>query len=150
MVALASSIVALATLMNAIEPSAKAHARSISASTKLNSTGTARLHLVDAEGSQLIEEGPVSGALVGSARAELHTGAVFTAKFTIQTHNGSITGYGRALPHGAGRYQSFNGSFVAAAGSGRYAHISGHAGLYGVFDRRTDAVVIQTSGTLTY
>ena len=59
-------------------------------------------------------------------------------------------GGGRATPHGSGRYQSFSGSFQATHGSGRYANVSGHAGLYGVFDRRTDSVVIQTTGTLTY
>jgi hypothetical protein len=88
--------------------------------------------------------------LSGTARAELHTGAMFTATFTIRTREGSITGQGRATPHGSGRYQSFGGSFVATSGSGRYKHVSGRAGLSGVFDRRTDAVVIQTTGTLNY
>ncbi len=116
----------------------------------MSGTANAHLHLVKAEGSQLIEEGPVSGVLVGSTRGELVTGAVFTASFTIHTRAGSISGHGRATPHGSGRYQSFSGSFLATGGSGRYAHINGRAGLYGVFDRRTDSVVIQTTGTLTY
>lgn len=117
----------------------------------LSGTATAHLHLVKAEGSQLLEEGSVSGTLTGSARAKLHIGATFTANFTIHTHAGAITGSGLARPHGSGRYQSFSGSFLATAGTGRYAHISGRAGLYGVFDRRTDSVVIQTSGgKLTY
>jgi hypothetical protein len=117
----------------------------------LSGTATAHLHLIEAEGSELIEEGPVTGALTGTARAELHTGAVFKATFTIHTRAGSITGEGRATPHGAGRYQSFSGSFRATSGSGRYAHISGRAGLYGVYDRRTDSVVIQTTdGALSY
>lgn len=121
------------------------------AATVLQGTATAHLHLVTAEGSELIEEGPVSGTLIGSAHARLHTGAVFTASFTIHTAAGSISGRGKATPHGSGRYQSFAGSFTATGGSGRYAHISGHAGLYGVFDRRTDSVVIQTTGgKLTY
>jgi hypothetical protein len=126
------------------------HTRAQTART-LSGTATAHLHLIEAEGSKLIEEGPVTGALTGTARAELHTGAVFKATFTIHTHAGSITGEGRATPHGAGRYQSFSGSFRATSGSGRYAHINGHAGLYGVYDRRTDGVVIQTTdGTLSY
>jgi hypothetical protein len=124
---------------------------SVASARVLEGTATAHMHLIRAEGSELVEEGPVSGALVGSAKAELHTGAVFTASFTIRTSAGSISGHGQANPHGSGRYQSFSGSFVATGGSGRYAHISGHAGLYGVFDRRTDSVVIQaTGGTLTY
>jgi hypothetical protein len=117
----------------------------------LTGTATAQLHLVKANGARLIEEGPVTGALRGSARAELDLGAIFTAAFTIYTHTGSITGKGQANPHGAGRYESFSGSFQAIKGSGRYAHITGRAALYGVFDRRTDSVVIQTTGgKLTY
>jgi hypothetical protein len=142
---LAILIAAMTAVSSAAGRGALAHA-----ARTLNGAATARLHLVRAEGSELIEEGPVSGALAGSAHAELITGAVFTANFTIDTHGGSITGHGHATPHGSGRYQSFSGSFQATHGTGRYAHISGHAGLYGVFDRRTDSVVIQTTGTLSY
>jgi hypothetical protein len=116
----------------------------------LSGTATAHLHLVKVDGSRLIEVGPVSGALVGSARAELRTGAVLKGSFTIKTRRGTITGHGQAQPHGSGRYQSFSGWFLASSGTGRYAHISGRAGLYGVFDIRTDAVVIQTAGKLSY
>lgn len=120
------------------------------AARSLNATTTAHLHLVRAEGSQLFEEGSVSGSLTGSMHAQLETGAVFSGSFTMRTHAGSIYGHGRATPHGAGRYQSFSGSFVVTGGSGRYAHISGHAGLYGVFDRRSDSVIVQTAGKLPY
>jgi hypothetical protein len=119
-------------------------------SRSLNGTATAHLHLLKPEGSRLIEVGPVSGALVGSARAELSTGAIFKGSFTIHTRVGSITGHGQASPHGSGRYQSFSGWFLATGGSGRYAHIKGRGGLYGVFDRRNDSVVIQTTGRFTY
>lgn len=120
------------------------------AARSLNGTATAKLHLTKAEGSTLIEEGPVTGSLPGTAQAELHTGSVFTGTVTIHTHGGSITGHGTANPRGTGRYQSFSGTFTALRGTGRYKHISGHAGLYGVFDRRTDATTIQTSGKLSY
>lgn len=116
----------------------------------LNATTTAHLHLVKAEGSELLEEGPVSGALPGSMRADLKTGAVFTGSFTTHTHGGSIKGRGSAKPHGSGRYQSFSGSFTVTGGTGRYAHVNGRAGLYGVFDRRTDSAVVQTTGKLSY
>ncbi|HSZ12702.1 MAG TPA: hypothetical protein VK790_01540 [Solirubrobacteraceae bacterium] len=120
------------------------------AARSLNGSATAHLHLVRPEGSMLIEEGPATGALAGSMHADLHTGAVFTGTFTIHTGGGSIDGHGKAVPHGSGRFQSFSGSLLVTGGSGRYAHVSGHAGMYGVFDRRTDSVVIQTTGTLTY
>jgi hypothetical protein len=143
MAACALPIGALAATAAGREPAAHA-------AHTLNGNATAHLHLVKAEGSQLVEEGPVSGALVGSASADLHTGALFTASFTIRTHEGSISGHGQATPHGSGRYQSFAGSFTATSGSGRYTHVRGRAELYGVFDRRTDSVLIQTVGTLSY
>lgn len=120
------------------------------AARSLNATTTAHLHLVKAEGSELFEEGAVSGSLPGSMQAKLKTGAVYTGSFTTHTHGGSIKGYGNATPHGAGRYQSFSGTFIVTGGTGRYAHVNGHAGLYGVFDRRTDAVTVQTTGKLSY
>jgi hypothetical protein len=120
------------------------------ASKILDGKATAHLHLVRPEGSQLIEEGPVTGALSGSARADFHTGSEFTGTVTILTHAGGITGRGRAAPHGEGRYQSFSGSFTVTSGTGRYIHIHGRAGLYGVFDRRKESVEIQTTGTFTY
>jgi len=135
-------LVAGALLMSMAGPAAAART--------LNGGAAAHLHLIQAEGSLLTEEGPVTGALAGSMRAQLHTGALFSASFTLHTHQGTITGCGTARPHGTGRYQSFSGSFTATGGSGRYAHVKGHAGLYGVLDRRTDSVVIQTTGTLTY
>jgi hypothetical protein len=127
-------------------------ARGISAHSarRLNGTAIAHLHLIRAEGSQLIEEGPVSGELSGYARANFQTGAQFSGTVTIHTHGGAITGRGRATPHGSSRYQSFSGSFTAASGTGRYSHISGRAGLYGVFDRRSDSVVIQTTGSFAF
>jgi hypothetical protein len=116
----------------------------------LSGTATAHLSLDRPQGKTLIEHGPVSGALVGTVHAELHTGAVFKASFKITTHAGTITGHGEATPHGSGRYQSFSGTFIVTSGSGRYAHIHGHAGLYGVVDRRTDNVTVQTTGKLSY
>lgn len=139
-----TAAILLTAPVGAREPSAHA-------SHVLGGTATAHLHLISADGSKLIEEGPASGALTGTTHAELHLGALFTGTFTIRTARGTISGYGRATPHSTGRYQSFSGSFIASHGSGRYAHIRGRAGLYGVFDRRTDSVVIQTTGgSLTY
>jgi hypothetical protein len=136
----------LASAASAASPSPVAHA-----AHALRGTATVHLAPVRVEGAKFIEEGPVTGALTGSARAELHLGATFTASFTIHTRNGSLTGHGQANPHGSGRYQSFSGTLTATSGTGRYAHIHGHAGLYGTVDRRTDKVTIQaTGGTLAY
>lgn len=120
------------------------------AARTLSGTATVHLSLDRAQGKTLIEHGPVSGVLVGTVHAELRTGAILKASFTITTHGGTITGHGEAAPHGSGRYQSFSGTFIVAGGTGRYAHIRGHAGLYGVFDRRTENVTVQTTGKLSY
>jgi hypothetical protein len=149
-VVFATIIAAIALLIGANQSSAAGRSAPAHVAGTLHGTANAHLHLVRAEGSELFEEGAVSGALSGSAHGEFHTGAVFTASFTIRTHDGTISGHGQATPHGSGRYQSFSGSFLATNGSGRYAHIHGRGGLYGVFDRRTDSIVIQTPGTLTY
>jgi hypothetical protein len=125
-------------------------ARAVAASV-LKGIATAHLHLIEAEGATLIEEGKVTGALTGEARAELHAGGVFKARFTIKTRAGDIYGEGEAKPSGDGRYQSFKGTFRATHGSGRYAHIKGQAELYGVYDRQKESATIQTTGgKLTY
>jgi hypothetical protein len=116
----------------------------------LNGAATAHLHLVKPDGAQLYEEGPVTGALPGTMRATVDTGALFTGTFTIYTHNGQITGRGRATSHGSGRYESFSGTITITGGSARYAHAHGQAGLYGTLDRRTYAIVIQTTGRFSY
>ncbi|HEV3048501.1 MAG TPA: hypothetical protein VGY13_14195 [Solirubrobacteraceae bacterium] len=115
----------------------------------LNGSDTAHLHLLHV-GENLLEEGLSSGILPGHMRAELHVGPVFTGSFTIYTDKGRISGEGRANPHGSGRYQSFSGTWTVTSGSGQYAHVHGRDSLSGVFDRRTYAVVVTTTGSLSY
>jgi hypothetical protein len=115
----------------------------------LDGADSATLHLVR-PGERLLEEGAVTGALPGRMRAELNIGPVYKGSFTIYTRNGRINGIGTATPHGAGRYQSFAGWLNVTSGSGLYAHVHGRNHLYGVFDRRTYAVTIKTTGSLTY
>jgi|SRR5271166_1067086 len=115
----------------------------------LSGTDTAHLHLVHS-GELLLEEGPTSGSLAGHMRAELRIGPTYTGSFAIYTSKGRISGNGKASPHGSGRYQSFAGTLTVTSGSGLYAHVHGLDGLYGVFDRRTYAVVVTTTGRLSY
>jgi hypothetical protein len=114
------------------------------------STDTAHLSLIHASGAMLYERGHVAGTIPGSMRANLEIGASFSGSFTIYTSSGEIVGRGRAIPHGSGRYESFTGTMTITGGSGRYAHVRGTARLYGTFDRRTYAFVIQTAGKLDY
>ncbi len=129
---------------------ARGRAPSARVAGTLNATDTAHLHYLRSSGSHLYEEGAATGTLPGTMRAHCDIGAVFTASFTIYTHSGTISGHGSASPHGSGIYESFSGSLLVTGGTGRYAHAHGHAGLYGTFDRRTYALVVQTTGHLSY
>jgi hypothetical protein len=147
--ALAIPVVA-ASVSAGFSSAAVTHTPSARAARALSGTVTATLHLVKPDGADLIEEGPVSGLLHGAARGAVRTGVKFRGTFTLRTRSGSISGSGTATPRGSTRYQSFKGVFTATGGTGRYAHIHGHSGLYGTFDRRSEAVTIQTQGTLYY
>jgi hypothetical protein len=116
----------------------------------LKASDTAHLRYLSASGSLLLEEGQTSGTLPGKMRAHVDVGSTFTGNFTTYTRYGTITGHGKATPHGSGRYESFSGTLVVTGGSGRYAHAHGTAGLYGTFDRDNYAFVVQTTGTLLY
>ena len=100
-------------------------------------------------GSHLFEEGTAHGTLPGRVRAECDLGATFAAKVTIYTSAGTIQGHGTATPHASGIYESFSGTMTITGGTGRYAHAHGHAGLYGVFNRRSYALTVQLIGSLS-
>jgi hypothetical protein len=121
------------------------------AARTLNATDTGDLHFIPpAHGSEVYEEGTARGTLPGSMRAHCKIGAVVEANFTIYTRGGTITGHGKATPNGSGEYESFAGSILVTSGTGRYAHAHGRAGLYGTFNRKTYALVVQTTGQLSY
>jgi hypothetical protein len=127
-----------------------AHALRAHAARSLNATDTAKLHYIKHTGSQLIEEGTAQGTLPGTMHARASLGTTFTASFTINTHDGTITGHGTATPHGSGLTENFAGTLIVTGGTGRYAHAHGHGGLTGTFNRRTYAIVIKTTGSLSY
>jgi hypothetical protein len=142
----------LATATQSVHASAYTSRRSgrAHAAHVLNATDTAHLRYVSSSGSLLFDEGDATGTLPGSMRVHLDLGTTFTGTFTIYTSGGSIEGHGSATPHGSGTYESFSGSLTVTGGSGRYAHAHGHGGLYGTFDRDNYALVIKTTGSLTY
>jgi len=155
---LASAALSLAMLLaGTLGPAAQSagargssHDVALIASRVLDATDTAHLHYVSASGSLLFEEGSASGSLPGKMQLHGEVGPTLSASFTVSLHGGTISGRGTAKAHGAGRYESFAGSLTITGGTGRYAHAHGHAGLYGVFDRRTYALTVQTTGRLLY
>jgi hypothetical protein len=113
----------------------------------------AHLRKTAVEGAVVFEEGQAEGALRGAMRVRLDTNVPFRAWFTLRTRDGTLRGYGSATPcetRCSGHYESFRGPLVIDGGSGLYAHARGHGGLYGVFDRETYGVEVQTTGTLSY
>lgn len=120
------------------------------AARTLNATDTAHLHYVNGSGAELFEEGTASGSLPGKMQVHGEVGPTLSASFTVFLHGGTIRGRGTAKAHGAGRYESFAGSLTITGGTGHYEHAHGHAGLYGIFDRRNYALTVQTTGRLLY
>jgi hypothetical protein len=117
----------------------------------VNDTG--HLLLLHASGEILSEVGPVSGTLPGTANVRLDVGSEHvSASFTIRVRGGgSITGTGRATLHSSGRYTSFGGTLSVTRGTGRYAHARGNGKLYGVIERKSEDLTVQTrEGTLNY
>jgi hypothetical protein len=131
-------------------PGARASQPAHSART-LSATDTAHLHYIHNSGAELVETGTATGMLPGSMQAHVSIGSSISGRFTIHVHSGgSISGHGTATPHGSGTYESFSGSLTVTGGTGRYTHAHGHAGLYGTFNRKTYALVVQTTGRLSY
>lgn len=111
----------------------------------------AHLHLTSTNGSLLIEEGPVTGAIPGTVKANFTIAANVTSTFTIYARSGgSITGQGSGALHSTGTTSSFGGSLKVTGGSGRYKHAHGTGGFSGQINRKTFAVTVQTSGKLSY
>jgi hypothetical protein len=117
----------------------------------LNATDTAYLHMVGESGSLIAEEGSATGGFPGNVKARFNIGATITAYFTIYPRGGgSISGHGSATLHSSGAYSSFGGTMSVNHGTGHFAHAHGNGGLYGVINRRTYALTVQTTGKLYY
>jgi hypothetical protein len=110
----------------------------------------ARLHYVNARGAYLIEEGRASGSLAGVVKATIKITADISGSFTFYPRGGSISGRGSGKLHESGAYASFGGTVTVLGGTGRYSHAHGGGRLYGVYNRKTLGVEIQTTGTLAY
>jgi hypothetical protein len=130
---------------------ASARASSARAARTLNVTDEAHLRVIHTSGELLEEEGPATGALPGIVRVRFRIGATVSGAFTIYPHGGgSISGQGSARLHSTGAYASFGGSMTVDRGSGRYTHAHGRGGFYGTVNRHNDALVVQTTGRLSY
>jgi hypothetical protein len=111
------------------------------------------LHLIKSSGSLLIDEGSASGTIPGKVRVRFvyNGNPAVSASITIFGHAGSINAHGSGkLSSPNSPSPSFKGALTISGGSGRFAHASGSGHLYGVFYRRSYAMVVQTEGSLRY
>jgi hypothetical protein len=145
-----TALTACSVILHYASADAKSPAHA-SAAHVLSGNDDATLHLVHANGSTLYEEGRASGALPGTVHARLHIGANFTGRFVFYTRSGALSGHGSAKSHqGRYPYVSFSGTADITSGTHRYIYVRGSLGFYGVLNRNSSAIQMQTRGTLTY
>lgn len=119
----------------------------------LNVRDEGHLHFVHASGSTILDEGYVSGTFPGTARARfVYDGEPrVSAQITISGHGGAVSARGAGtLNSPTNPSPSFHGHMTIEGGSGRYAHIHGGGELYGVYNRRSYALIVQAIGRLSY
>lgn len=132
---------------------AASHAVTARAAHVVSVKDEGHLHMVSNSGSNLVEEGPVTGTIPGKVRVNFNIGPTVYASFTIYVKGGgSISGSGHGTLHSTSAYSTFGGSLSVSHGTGRYAHAHGTGGLYGAINRRSSTypMTVQTTGKLYY
>lgn len=145
-----ASLALVACVALVVDAHAASPRRTAHAARTVNISDKAHLRPVSESGANLVEEGEATGSLPGRVRVRFNLGVIVYASFSISTPYGSISGSGSSKLHGTGVWDSFGGTVTVAHGTGRYLHARGHAGFYGVINRRTDVSNVQTTGTLAY
>jgi hypothetical protein len=144
--ALASSLCATLALSAQASPRARA-ARSMSVKDE------AKLHFVHSSGPTLSDEGLARGTLPGRVKISFtYTGSpTVGSQLTIYSSAGSIRARASGrLSSPTSPTPSFKGSMFVTGGTGRYSHAGGGGTLYGVFYRRSYALVVQAQGSMHY
>jgi len=111
------------------------------------------LRFVRASGSQLLDEGRVSGTFPGWVKVRfVYNGEpTVSARFTISGSGGSISARGSGrLNSPVNPNPSFRGRMSTTGGTGRYAHVHGGGEMFGVFSRRSYGLTVQAIGKLPY
>jgi hypothetical protein len=123
------------------------------ATRSLNVRDEGHLRFVKGSGSQLLDEGRVTGTFPGWVKVRFTYNGEPTVRASLTIYGGG----GTISARGSGRLSSptslnpsFRGRMYATGGSGRYAHLHGSGEMFGVFHRRTYELTVQAIGDLSY
>lgn len=114
--------------------------------------GTAYFHLVRKSGNTLYERGTATGSLPGTVSGRFVTGITrVTGTVTFYpSSGGSLTLTAVGYPQSAGTITRFSGNLAVRRGTGRFARALGSGTLTGSANRRSWAITVHASATLTY
>jgi hypothetical protein len=141
------------TILLAAAVSANATGPPAHAARTLNVKDEAKLHFVRSSASTILDEGNATGTIPGAIKITFtYTGSPnVSAQFTISGARGSIKVRASGkLSSPTNPKPSFKGGLTVTGGSGRYAHAHGAGALYGVFYRRSYAILVQAQGAIHY
>jgi hypothetical protein len=144
---------ALAIVLTGMSISAQAARPEAQAAHVLTVKDEAKLRFVKSSGSTLSDEGPATGTIPGKVKIVFtYPGSpIVSSQLTIYGSSGSIRVRASGkLSSPTNPKPSFKGGLTITGGSGRYSHAHGSGTLYGVFNRRTYAMVVQAQGTIHY
>lgn len=142
-----------ASLLTGMSISAQAAGPHAQTAHSLTVKDEAKLRFVKSSGSTLSDEGPATGTIPGKVKLVFtYTGSpTVGSQLTIYGSSGSIRVRASGkLSSPTNPKPSFKGALTIIGGSGRYSHANGSGTLYGVFNRRTYAMVVQAQGTIHY
>jgi hypothetical protein len=148
----AATAVLLTCLAAVVPATAQSSARAQFART-LSVKDEARMHLIRSSGSTLFDEGPAMGTIPGKVKVRfIYNGnPTVSARITIYGRSGTIEAACSArLSNPTSPAPSFKGTLTLAHASGHYAGAHGSGHVYGVFNRRSYAITVQTEGTMHY
>jgi hypothetical protein len=111
------------------------------------------VRFIRSSGPLLVDEGRVTGTFPGPIKVRfVYNGEPHVAAYlTISGSGGSISVKGEGkLSSPTSPDPSFSWRMRVLGGTGRYVHVHGAGGLYGVFDRRSHALTVQALGNVSY
>lgn len=137
----------LSGAVSSADPSAHAAKRHT-----LHLSGTAYLHLTRKNGNVIYEKGTATGTLPGTVSARFVT-SITKVTGTVTFHpysGGSLTLNAVGYPKSASVVTRFTGNVAVRKGTGRYRNALGSGTFSGTANRRTWAVTVHASATITY